>query len=170
MKKIKFAMSFCSMALLLLVSGCAKPMFLQQMYYIDYYSGGLNGKVFITESPSVSFDYEPLGSIVVSEESGYVSKNKDTFKVYKLKGDDVYAGNLPWSKEEQEAANLSNIYRGADYESALQAASTKAIEMGGDAIIGLNIKSWGYRTQLNGNKHKDVAMLIIVSGMVVKRK
>ena len=58
--------------------------------FVDYSSYNDDG-IFLTESNSVSFKYEPIGSVNVILYSGYtVEKKKELSGAKKEKGDDVY--------------------------------------------------------------------------------
>jgi hypothetical protein len=89
---------------------------------------------FITESNSVSFEYEPVGSLYVSVYSGIVSKQllieKSNDNVYP----DKYSGGK-WKK--------------ADVNDALELFYKKALENGANGVIALknnlratNIRTW----------------------------
>lgn len=122
-------------------------------YYIDYKEAG-QGKVFITEANSVSFDYEPLGSILVEETSGMVKLTVPTTE--KERNDDSLYGPGPSTK-------TVNSYSEATAQTALNYAAQEAVRLGGDGIINLRLSS------THDGKGASVVS-VSVSGMVIKRK
>lgn len=144
-------------------SSSSKPIFTQQVYTVDYKTAGLDGKILLTESPSVSFDYESLGSIIVEQRSGYEVLSSDVkTKITKGYGD-TFDSSSYYTKTTVD--RTLGKYLQATPETALMAASKAAQEMGGDAIIGLK-HSFIY--ELVGTSTNVVGYT--VSGMVVKRK
>lgn len=139
------------MVLVLSMASCKIP-FKQEAYFLDYQKIGL-GKVLLTESNSVSFDYESIGSLYVVEESGFEKERK-----VKKHNDDYY-DNLGFRSDSPEYSYSSKGYRKASVESALRRAVGEAMESGGDAIINLKYK-YEY------NKQRDCW---IVTGMIVRR-
>ena len=83
MKKSPFLLAF---VLTLLVCSCA-PKFSQSAYYVDY-RPAYNMGVFVSESNSVSFDYEPIASLMVNEYNGEVATEKRSYSYQK--GEDIY--------------------------------------------------------------------------------
>lgn len=140
-----------------LFSSCAEQWFKTYIASVDYYTAGLNGKVFLSESNSVSFEYTPIGSIYMYQKHGYV-KGKSDKKQKSVKGDPIY-GTI----EMDGYKPMKGGYRWASYESVLEAASESAIKMGGDGIINLQLT---LQTDPGNKKIKYPA----VSGMVIKRK
>lgn len=138
MKKIAF---LCVIASTLLYS--CKPVeytqFQQWAGFIDYSS--FPG-MFLTESNSVGFDYQPIGSLYAEETSGVVKKT-----MQKIENNEVYG-------EGYEVVDTK--YRRATPQSALEFAAQKAKDMGGNGIINLHIQS------------KDKGYC--VTGMVIRRK
>lgn len=153
MKKILLLMA----ALMTLVmSSCVtvKPdPFTSDVYYLDYYKLGHNGKILLSESNSYSGEYQSLGSIIVDQKSGYV-KIETEKKIKVADGDDIY-GSQPEYRTETRYKN--GDYKLATFSSALEEAVNTAERMGGDAIINLKYENRGY----DG---------VSVSGMVIKRK
>lgn len=135
--------------LLLAFSSCRAPM-THATYYIDYQEAG-QGKVFITEANSVSFEYEPLGSILVEETSGVVKVTVPTTE--KERNSDSLYGPGP-------ATKTVNSYSKATAQTALNYAAKEALRLGGNGIINLRLTS----TQNGKNS------VVTVSGMVIKRK
>lgn len=147
MKKFISTIFICS--LLALVS-CRTPM-THTTYYIDYQEAG-QGKVFITEANSVSFEYEPLGSILVEETSGMIKITVPTTE--KERNSDSIYGTGPTTK-------TVNSYSRATAQTALNYAATEVLLLGGDGIINL---------QLSATRDKSGTPIVSVSGMVIKRK
>ena len=138
------------------LASCASiksPRFIQRAYFVDYQQAA-GGKVFITESNSVSFDYTPVGSLLVEEISGMEKKPKDISVKQAYKQTDPIYGDAPQSSGK-------SYYRSPDAESALDYAAKKALDMGGDAIINL---------QVVPSVYEGGRQMLIVKGMVVKRK
>lgn len=138
MKKI---LMLCTLALAILTSCGSLPklQFEQNAGYIDY--NAFPG-MFISESNSVSFEYQPIASLYADELSGeykVVKKKVGTNEIY---GD--------------EYAITDDGYRRANPQSALAFAIEKAKAMGGNGIINLKIQKIerGYS----------------VTGMVIRRK
>ncbi|MBD5275132.1 MAG: hypothetical protein HDS37_03400 [Bacteroides sp.] len=149
MKKIYYC--FILGALALSVSSCA-PKFSQVSYFVDYRQAA-DGKVFLTESNSVSFDYTPIGSILIEETAGNFKEYKEMSEKSKVRDiDPIYGDYQPY---------MSKGYRFPTAASALDYVANKALEMGGDGIINLKMVS---------TKSKDNRMQLVISGMVIKRK
>lgn len=149
MKHIAFLLLVC---LLSALSSCHTPM-THATYYIDYQEAG-QGKVFITEANSVSFEYEPLGSILVEETSGVVKITVPTTE--KERNDDSLYGPGPSTK-------TVTSYSNATAQTALNYAAQEAIRLGGDGIINLKLSA---NLDSKGRKIETIS----VSGMVIKRK
>lgn len=141
MKKITF---ICVIAMAAL-SSCVAP-FEQNAKFIDY---SAFPDMFITESNSVNFEYQPIASIYVDEVSGEY-KQKDKKK--KKSNNEVYG---------DEFETGPGNYRFADPQSALNFAIEKARLAGGNGIINLKIDK---------TRTKDKRPVFIVTGMVIKRK
>ena len=136
MKKL---LLICMLAIAALTS-CVTPVkFQQNAGFIDY--AAFPG-MFLSESNSVSFDYQPIGSLYAEEMSG-------EFQVVKKKigNNEIYG---------DEFAVVDGKYRQASPQSALAFAAAKAKEMGGDGVINLHIE------KIDGG--------YAVTGMVIRRK
>ena len=133
------------------MSSCT-PKFSQVSYFVDYRQAA-GGKVFLTESNSVSFEYNPVGSILIEETAG-------TFKEYKEMSEKEKSRNLDPIYGDYQP-DMSKGYRFPTAASALDYAANKALEMGGDGIINLKMVS---------TRSKDKRMQLVISGMVIKRK
>lgn len=137
MKKIYLT---CIIAMAALTSCVTPTKFSQAFGFIDY---GMFPGMFLTESNSVSFEYQPIASLYAEEISGEYKVQKATKKV---KNNEIYGDFY-----ESGPTN----YRQADPQSALAYAIEKAKAMGGNGIINLNIRRTG-----SG---------YCVTGMVIKR-
>lgn len=147
MKHFTILIAVCLLAAL---SSCRTPM-THATYYIDYQEAG-QGKVFITEANSVSFEYEPLGSILVEETSGMVKVTVPTTK--KDRDFDPLYGAAPSTKS-------VNSYSKATAQTALNYAAQEAIRLGGDGLINLRLSSY---------RDSKGDAVVSVSAMVIKRK
>lgn len=145
----------------LVMSSCVSqlPKFRSNVYSLDYYKLGHNGKILLSESNSYSGEYESIGSIIVDQKSGHVriETEKSTKKVRVSDGDDIY-GTEPEYKTETKYK--TGDFKQATFSTALEEAVDAAERMGGDAIINLRY-----------NVIPDQPGFIVsVSGMVIKRK
>lgn len=147
MKKISiYLFAMCMLALVSCKS--MLPQFTQKTYVLDYSEASKRG-VFVSEANSVSFDYEPVASIVVTSKDGYVQKPKVS-KNY----DDIspVETNVSYKDEWQEAT----------YAQTLDRAVQSCIELGGDGIINITF---------NVNYDSNGAVIgNTLRGMVIKRK
>lgn len=138
---------------LVLLSGCSMRQFSHYVGLLDY--SAVPG-MFITESNSVSFEYQPVGSILVMEISGDAKKEKKKTKEL----DDIYGDGQDHSGEIYYVS--AGNWRYANMQSALNYAAERAKELGGNGIINLRTD-----VLLDEHNHIDKA---IVRGMVIKRK
>lgn len=141
MKKTLFMI--VAMVAMLMMSSCSPLTFEQNAGYIDY--SAFPG-IFITESNSVSFEYQPIGSLYAEEISGQYQVVKK-----KVGNNEIYG---------DEYAVVEGKYRYADPQSALAYAVQKVKQMGGNGIINLKI---------NSAKSEDKRRMYYVTGMVIKR-
>lgn len=104
----------------------------QNVFTLDYSRYSANG-IFLTEANSVSFDYQPVGSISAVVLSGYnktktTKTNKEQDGIY---GDRTY-----------ETTKVSNDgYVKATPEQALDAAVAALADMGANGIINITIST-----------------------------
>lgn len=137
-----------------LLTSCApKILYTESVGFVDY-SSYLKDGIFLTESNSVSFDYDAMGSVTVVVYSGDVSV-KDGDKI--TKADDIY-GTDKYVKSKM-------VWRAASPEGALDAAVAKAVEKGGDGLINIKISP----TTEIGN-YKAPRSGFLVTGMAIRRK
>lgn len=102
---------------------------------IDY-SAYTKDNFFITESNSVSFNYDPVGSISVDIFSGLIDNPKKptyTIKVGAYNSAEIY--NPEWGKTPPK------IMKYASYEDALFYLSNRAKKMGANGIINLKFRT-----------------------------
>lgn len=144
----------------LILSSCSVslPTPKSTVFVIDYSALTQKG-IFVTESNSVSFDYEAIGSVVAEETDGWVKqsllkdKEKQPRKVYQ---DEYY-------DDSQYSSRGKNVFIPADLNAALQNLGEQLIEIGANGIINLKIeyvKVPYVKSSLNS---------IIVSGMAIKK-
>lgn len=152
MKKILFILP------LLLLTSCLTTSVVQKPYQvksvaIDYSKYTQNG-FFITESPSVSFDYTPIGSVTVEISSGYevLEETKD-------------ANGRPQIKYGE--LKTPSIY------DALDELQKKCREMGANGVLNLKVSIGTITVQsiagAYGTTNNTEAVKVTVSGMAVKR-
>ena len=125
--------------------------FTQVAYTLDYQKAG-KGKVFITEANSVSFEYEPIASLVVLEEGG---KSVSSINVGETIGDEVYG-------VQSTVKVKTKGWRNPSIASALDFAVEQCIKQGGDGLI--NLKYHNIVGEMGGIKAVEL------TGMVIKRK
>lgn len=115
-------------ALLIIVFALAScAIYAPLVSFVDYSTYNKEG-IFLTESNSVSFSYEPVGSINVLLYSGYtVEKKTEVTGVKKEKGDDVYFTSNPRALK----------FKGSTILEALKLAVDQAKNKGANAIINI---------------------------------
>lgn len=170
---MKHSILMATIGVALLMSACSvkstKTPYAEMVYTIDYYTAGLDGKVLLTEATSVSFDYVSLGSILVEARNGYeVIGTKTSIRRYKDFNENFNGRAV--EKEETIVENEYGKYIQANPAAVLRKASEAALEMGGDAIIGLRLTPLvDIDVDDKGDTHRRHYGYNI-SGMVVKRK
>lgn len=119
---------------LLLFSGCvtSKVGYVEQVNTLDYARYNRAG-VFLTESNSVSFDYEPVGSISVVVLTGY---SKTTKVISKVDSNDGIYGDRNYTETKTKANEL--IY--ATPVKVLDVAVAELTKLRANGIINLHIK------------------------------
>lgn len=147
MKKI---ISFC--VVLLFVTSCTtyKIPYRRYSVAIDFSAYAQKG-FFITESNSVSFPYEPVGSISAVVSSGYEILNSENLK----SNDDVYGSynKIKYGKM---------IY--ASVNDAIDELYNSARSLGADGIINFSFE------YVPVSYYKYVPDSYVVSGMAIRRK
>lgn len=141
----KFLFTLC-VVMALVMSSCS-PKFTDKFYYLDYSRFASQG-FFITESPTVPFDYTPVGSVYLEEKSG---KKKIT-AVHNPGYDAIYG--------EDNSATTKSVYEYASSTTALEAMERFAKENNANGIINLKICS----------RYEGSQFIVSISGMLIKRK
>lgn len=122
------------------------PTYEKNAFYVDYSQVSAVYGVFLTEATSVNFDYDPIGSIEVTELSGVITSEQIVEQV-----DDIYGKSTKTVKKGE--------YLYASTESVVSTVAKLAKEKGGDGIINLKIK-YVFQNDKPGYS---------ISGMVIKR-
>lgn len=142
-----------TLSVLCISSVSCTPKFSSKVYYTDYQRYSDAG-FFITESNTVSFDYIPVGSVVVRQTAGVMSDTEIISQnVPEKRGYDELYGEL-------EKKRHSNSWKLPSDYTALDAVYKVAKEQNADGIINLKI------TMPVVNN----ASIIELSGMLIKRK
>lgn len=151
MRKLSFLIAV--IATFVMTACSVKIPYRYSMSYIDYNTVSQQYGVFITESNSVGFDYQPIGSISLMERSGNEVKNGKSEA-----SDGVYGNSL-----------ITTVKYGdwidASIDELLKIACQKAIEQGGNGIINLKVE---YLPSTVVNK-VVYAEGYRVTGMIIKR-
>lgn len=151
---------FLLILIVVVLSSCATlPSPQSYVGMIDYTELTQRG-LFVTESNSVSFDYEPIGSIYAEETDGWIKKSqvKEESKSKKkdIYSDDYYSSSrLEFGKKEFMPADVNRV---------LQSVADQLKRVGANGII--NMKIDYIKIPLS----KELSLnRIIVSGMAIKR-
>ena len=122
---------FASLAFVLLLSGCSalKMPYMSRATVLDY-SEYTNKGFFLSEANSVNFEYKALGSITAVTDGGYVVVSTKERKDMK---DDVYTSSKPSAKIKY------GPYKSASPADALSTLCDKAMEIGANGVININI-------------------------------
>ena len=118
---------------------------------IDYSTFTKQG-IYVTESNSVNFDYEAIGSICVEELGGWVSKKKSEYSDPK---EQYYIGSGMRNK----------VYIQPDIQEAFKKLMDKLSQSGANGLINMRIE---FTTELDLTSKLTIDK-IIVSGMAIKR-
>ena len=136
----------------LAMTSCSKIPYTSTVTVIDYSYFTKKG-FFITEAPSVSFDYEPVGSIMVRVESGH-EVTKEEKKVSKsILGGEIETYTTKFGK-----------YKVATIDDALDFIYEESTKVGANGLI--NVKITPLSTYLSGQTYVTG---YIVSGMAIKK-
>ena len=149
MKKILLSF-FCAIVL----SSCATylPAPKSVIGMVDY-SGLTNRGIFVTESNSVSFDYEPIGSIYVEEVGGWIRKDG---KPDSVDPKEAYYVNSSSSKKVYQAPDIQTVY---------VKLANKLKEVNANGLINLKITSTSEFNQLS----KTTVGKIVITGMAINK-
>lgn len=143
-----------AVAILLVSCGVSRKAYIRDSTSIDFSEYNRMG-FFLTESNSVSFDYEALSSITALVESGYeVLSNDNT-----ASADAVY-GTF--------ASTRYGEYIKANAQDALDELYRSAVEKGADGIINLKIQFTPFRMSSDGKVMSWESYY--VTGMAIKRR
>ncbi|MBB2149187.1 hypothetical protein [Pedobacter gandavensis] len=100
---------------------------------------------FITESNSVNFDYQPIGSVYVKQQAGYeVLSNTTKQKVY---SDDVIGGK---STEDFNTLKIGSKFIPLDINRGLKEIHFQSEKSGANGIINLKITHWNGGYSITG--------------------
>ncbi len=146
---------FTAICAFLLTSCAVKYPYKRYSSTIDF-SDATRAGFFLTESNSVSFPYEPIGSVSAVVESGFevIGQNKEQTK------DDIYSYS--------ELAKLKfGKYKFAEPEDAISELISAAQKLGANGIINLNLRYTGAIYDKNGNIISPSSY--VVSGMAIKK-
>ncbi len=141
---------FVAVSLIIFASCMPKRAFTKVSSAVDYTKYSENG-FFMTEANSVSFRYEPLGSITAIARSGYEVIGSDDSSNFQ---DDTYGKPAKKVKYGE--------YRSAYPEDALEERYNKALEMGANGVINLKFT---YLSQTNSLIPEGW----MVTGMAIKK-
>ncbi len=152
---MKKSIFFTIVSLLVMMTSCL-PKHAVYVGLLDYRPAAELYGVQMTESDAVNFDYEPIGSLIVIEQSGQVEVKKisvnNDYTPKKQVDDDLYGSPSSTSKKS---------YANATSESIIKYMAQAAKDAGGDYVLNLNI-------QRDPTSKKGYTL--IATGMVVKRK
>lgn len=136
----------------LIFTSCMKIPYTSTVTVIDYSYFSKKG-FFITESPSVSFDYESVGSIMVSVQSGH-----NVIEGEKKVSKSIFGGEI------ETYSSVMGKYRAATIDDALDLIYDESIKAGANGLINLKISPitvyQSGQTYVTG---------YIVNGMAIKR-
>lgn len=149
--KIKTQLSALIVAAFLL-SSCSQKIFYAKSVSIVDYSAYQRQGMFLTESNSVNFEYEAIGSVTVVVFSGNVVMAQTSH----VEKSDLYG--------EQTVVSKKMGWKTASPEDALEAAVAQAAAKGGDGLINIQISP---TTEIDASKNTRSGFL--VTGMAIKR-
>ena len=118
---------------------------------IDYSALTSKG-LFVTESNSVNFDYQAIGSVIAEEIGGWISKSSKQQSV--SASDEYYVG-----------ASSKKMYKAPDVQAAFDNIEKHLSSIGANGIINLNITT-SYEIDLVSKLPVDK---ITVSGMAIRK-
>ncbi len=140
------------LTIFLLASCAPKISYTKSVGFVDY-SVYQNKGIFLTESNSVNFEYDAIGSVTAVIYSGdaVLTQKKNVDK------NDIYG--------EQTTVQNKMGWKTANPEDALEAAVSEVISKGGDGLINIKITP---TTEVGTSKTARSGFL--VTGMAIKRK
>lgn len=107
--------------------------------------------IYVTESNSVSFDYQTIGSVAATEVGGWVKKKevKEEKKTTKGREDDMYAG------VDRNRNAGKNVHVSPSLNAAMERMVTTLKDVGANGVINLKVQM---------DHHK-----IVISGMAIRK-
>lgn len=125
------------------------------MVVVDY-TTLTNQGIFVTESNSVNFSYEPIGSISIDELGGWVRKENKK-RMTNVREDYYYnSSNLIAGKQVYQAPDMNNMFN---------KLAAQLHELGANGIINLKItQTFEYQKEIKQFIHR-----VTISGMAIKK-
>lgn len=117
----------------ILISSCTTVKYSEYGYSLDYSSYTSQG-FFLTEAPSVNFNYDPVGSVIGVSISGYEKNKSEKASYTKTLSDGSKIYNADFGKDP------SNYVR-ASYENAVYQLVNESKKIGANGIIGLKFQT-----------------------------
>lgn len=150
--KIKLRFLTMIAATFLLTSCAPKVLYTKYVGFVDY-SAYQDKGMFLTESNSVNFEYNAIGSVtsVVYSGKAIVSQSEQ------IENNDIYG--------EHRTVQNKMGWKVASPEDALEAAVAQVASKGGDGLINIKITP---TTEIDASKTTRSGFL--VTGMAIKRK
>ncbi len=136
--------------------------------YKKYWDQGF----FITESPSISFEYIPIGAVTVNLQDGYeaIANNNTNNTAEKKTG---WASRSRGAQSAATAKYTDKLARFSLYD-AIDMAVAKAKENGADGLINVSIDiarvTTSKQTTYGGTADTGSGYGYVVKGMAIKRK
>lgn len=142
--------------MLLVLSACQSlPAPKSNVVVVDY-TALTNQGIFVTESNSVNFSYEPIGSISIDELGGWVRENKQK-RAVDIKEDYYYNSPNPFSGKQ--------VYQAPDMNNMFNKLAAQLHELGANGIINLKItQTFEYQKEIKQFIHR-----VTISGMAIKK-
>lgn len=131
----------------LIMSGCSPIIRTPEEFSsgITDYSIFAKKGFFITESNSVNFEYQPIGSVYVKQQAGYeVLSNTAKQKVY---SDDVTGGQLT---KDFNTMKIGSTFIPLDINRGLKEIYIQSEKAGSNGIINLKITHWNGGYSITG--------------------
>ena len=152
MKKVYLLFS----VMLLVLAACqSMPTPKSNMVEIDY-AVLTNQGIFVTESNSVNFAYEPIGSISIDELGGWVRKDSKK-RAANIKEDYYYNSPNPY--------NGKQVYQAPDLDNMFNKLAAELHELGANGIINLKItQTVEFQKEIKQFIHR-----VTISGMAISK-
>ena len=115
-----------------------------------------NQGIFVTESNSVNFAYEPIGSISIDELGGWVRKDSKK-RAANIKEDYYYNSPNPY--------NGKQVYQAPDLDNMFNKLAAELHELGANGIINLKItQTVEFQKEIKQFIHR-----VTISGMAISK-